>query len=236
MPGEPRSYRLDELAQRFALTLRGDGALRIHGVATLADAGDAQLAFLANPRYAAQLRDTRAAAVVLAPAHADASPVSALLADDPYLAFARIAALFERRAVAAPGVHATAVIEAGATVDPGASIGAQCHIAADARIGAGAVIGPQCVIGPRCEVGAQSRLLARVTLVQDVRLGARVLVHPGAVIGSDGFGLAWAGTHWEKVPQLGGVRIGDDCEIGANTTIDRGALGDTVLPRSRRSC
>ena len=230
MPGDAiAGYRLDELAERFGLTLRGDPTQRVLGVGTLAEASSQQLAFMANTRYAAQLRGTRAAAVVLGADAAAQCPVSALIGADPYLAYARIAALFERAPAAVPGIHASAVIEPGADVDATASIGAQCFVAATARIAAGAALGPQCMVGPDCAVGAQTRLVARVTLALRVRLGQRVLVQPGAVLGGDGFGLAWAGDHWEKVPQLGGVRVGDDCEIGANTTIDRGALDDTVL-------
>jgi UDP-3-O-[3-hydroxymyristoyl] glucosamine N-acyltransferase len=230
MPGDAiAGYRLEELAERFGLTLRGDPARRVLGVGTLAGASAQQLAFMANPRYVAQLRNTCAAAVVLGADATTECPVPALIAADPYLAFARIAALFEHAPAALPGIHASAVIEPGASIDPAASVGAQCFVTASARIEAGAVLGPHCIIGPDCVVGAQARLVARVTLALRVRIGQRVLIQPGAVLGGDGFGLAWAGDHWEKVPQLGGVRVGDDCEIGANTTIDRGALEDTVL-------
>lgn len=226
---QSKAYRIDELAARFGLEARGDNAGVIKGVAPLAGARSTQLAFLANPRYASDLAATRAGVVVLAASHADASPVPVLIAQDPYLAYARIAALFEHAASAAPGIHPTAVIADGAAVDASASIGPGCVIDAGAVIEAGALLGPHCVVGPDCRVGAQSRLGARVTLVTRVTLGQRVLVHPGAVLGADGFGLARDREGWVKVPQLGGVRIGDDCEIGANTTIDRGALEDTVL-------
>ncbi len=225
---------LGELAMRFALDLRGDAAHIVNGVATLANAGPDQLGFLANSRYRSQLDSTRAGAIVLRADDADAWRGACLIAADPYVAFARIAALFERLPAMTPGVHASALVAASAEIGPGASIGAFCVIDENAVIDAGAQIGPHCVIGQGCTVGAQSRLVARVTLVQDVTLGARVLVHPGAVLGADGFGLAFARDHWIKVPQLGGVRIGDDCEIGANTTIDRGALGDTVLEEDVR--
>jgi UDP-3-O-[3-hydroxymyristoyl] glucosamine N-acyltransferase len=233
------THSLASLAERFGLRLRGDGAKPIHGVGTLGDAGPQQLAFLANPKYASQLATTHAGAVVLRAAEADACGVPVLIADDPYVAYAKIAALYEKHAAATPGVHPTAVVDAGALVSPSASIGPLCTIADGAVIGDGAVLGPHCIVGPDCVVGAQSRLVARVTLVTRVTLGSRVLVHPGAVIGADGFGLAFdRGTsgqgHWIKVPQLGGVRIGDDCEIGANTTIDRGASGDTVLDEDVR--
>jgi UDP-3-O-[3-hydroxymyristoyl] glucosamine N-acyltransferase len=235
MPGDAiAGYRLGELAERFGLTLRGDPALRVLGVGTLASASAQQIAFMANRRYLAQLRDTRAAAVVLGADAATACPVPALIAADPHLAFARIATLFEHVPASVPGIHPSAVIEPGASIDPTASIGAHCFVAASAHIAAGAVLGPHCIIGPDCTVGAHSRLVARVTLALRVHLGQRVLIQPGAVLGGDGFGLAWAGERWEKVPQLGGVRIGDDCEIGANTTIDRGTLEDTVLEEDVR--
>ncbi len=228
------AHRLDELAQRFGLKLHGDGRADIRGVATLAAARDDQLAFLANPRYLGALEGTHAGVVVLRKEHADRSPVPALIADDPYLAYARIAALFDEAAAPQPGVHASAVVETGAHVSEAASIGAFCHVAGDARIEDGAVLGPHCIVGPGCTIGAQSRLVARVTLVTRVALGKRVLVHPGAVLGADGFGIANDRGDWVKVPQLGGVRVGDDCEIGANTTIDRGALEDTVLEEDVR--
>ncbi|HEX7348241.1 MAG TPA: UDP-3-O-(3-hydroxymyristoyl)glucosamine N-acyltransferase [Rhodanobacteraceae bacterium] len=224
-----RSYHIDEIAARFGLETRGDTLGVITGVAPLAHAGAHDLAFLANPRYSGELAQTHAGVVVLQREHASACPVPALIAPDPYLAYARIAALFEATRVVEPGIAATACVASGAQVDPSASIGPGCVIDAKATIAAGAVLGAHCVIGPDCTVGAQSHLAARVTLVTRVTLGKRVLIHPGAVLGADGFGLARAAEGWVKVPQLGGVRIGDDCEIGANTTIDRGALDDTVL-------
>lgn len=223
-----------ELAGRFSLGLRGDGTARIHGVGTLAHAGPGQLAFLANPRYRSQLDDTTAAAVVMRAADAEGYAGTALVAEDPYTAFARIAAVFERVPTREPGVHPTADIHPDAVVDPGAHVGAFSSIGAGSRVEAGAFIGPGCVVGEDCVVGAGSELLARVTLVIRVRLGQRVRIHPGAVIGADGFGLAMDAGRWIKVPQLGGVVIGDDCEIGANTCIDRGAIEDTVLEQDVR--
>ncbi|MFN7553172.1 MAG: UDP-3-O-(3-hydroxymyristoyl)glucosamine N-acyltransferase [Pseudomonadota bacterium] len=228
------AHTLGDLAARFGLGLRGDPAARIDGVGTLAGAGPSQLAFFANRAYRAQLPGTRAAAVVLREDDAGTAPGATLISRDPYLDFARIAALFERRARPVPGIHPTAVVDASASVDPGASVGPHCCVGPQSRIEAGAELGPGCVIGPGCAVGAQSRLVARVTLVERVTLGRRVLVHPGAVIGADGFGIAPSSAGWTKVPQLGGVRIGDDCEIGANTTIDRGAIEDTVLEEDVR--
>ena len=226
-------FAASELAQRFGLELRGEDR-PVHGVGTLASAGPMQLGFLANPRYRAQLADTRAGVLVLREADADAWSGTALVARDPYAAFARIAALFEPRPARAPGIHPSAVIDATAVVDPGAHVGPLVVVGARSRIAAGAIIGPGCAVGEDCVVGEGSELVARVTLVVRVRLGKRVLVHPGAVLGADGFGIAMDHGQWLKVPQLGGVVVGDDCEIGANTTIDRGALEDTVLEQDVR--
>ena len=226
---------LGAIASRFGLELRGgDAATAIDGVDTLGSAGPSRIAFLANPRYRAQLAGASAAAVVLREADAAQCPRPALVARDPYVAFAKVAALFDRRPAQEPGIHPSATVASGATVSAEASVGAFCVIEDGAVVEAGAELGPHCIIGRGCSVGEQSRLVARVTLVQDVRLGRRVLVHPGAVLGADGFGLAFENDHWIKVPQLGGVVVGDDCEIGANTTIDRGALGDTVLEEDVR--
>lgn len=223
-----------ELAERFALDVRGDATARIHGVGTLARAGKDQLAFLANPRYRGQLDGSTAAAVVMRAADAEGYAGTALIAEDPYTAFAKIAAVFEVVPVHEPGLHPMADIHPDAVIDPAAHVGAFSSIGAGSRVEAGAFIGPGCIVGGDCVVGAGSELLARVTLVTRVRLGQRVRIHPGAVIGADGFGLAMDAGRWIKVPQLGGVVIGDDCEIGANTCIDRGAIEDTVLEEDVR--
>jgi UDP-3-O-[3-hydroxymyristoyl] glucosamine N-acyltransferase len=227
------TFTAAELAARFGLGLRGEDRV-VAGVGTLADALPSQLAFLANPRYRGQLAQTRAGVVVVRAEDADACTGSALVARDPYVAFARIAALFEPRQAHAPGIHPTAVVDPTAQVDPAASIGPHASIGARSRIDAGAVIGPGCVVGDDCEVGADCELQARVTLWTRVRLGKRVRILPGAVLGAAGFGMAMEAGRWINVPQLGGVVVGDDCEIGANTTIDRGALGDTVLEEDVR--
>ena len=228
------SYALSELAERFGLGLHGDGDTVIRGVGTLSGSGAHQLSFLSNPRYRKELAATAASAVVLSADDAAASPVPCLVARNSYVAFARIAALFETQPALQPGIHASAVIADDAQVDPGAQVGPFTVIGARSRVAAGAVIGPGCVVGDDCEIGAGSLLVARVTLVTRVRLGARVRIHPGAVLGADGFGLAMDAGRWIKVPQLGGVVVGDDCEIGANTTIDRGAIEDTVLEEDVR--
>jgi len=222
-------YRLADLAQQFDLELRGDPETLIKGVATLAAAGPGQLGFLANRLYRRRLSECSAAALVLSAADADDWSGNALLAADPYVAFARIAALFETIPEPAAGVHPSAAVDPSAWVAESARIGPHCSIGPRSRIESGAALGAGCVVGDECIVGADCHLIARVTLVTRVRLGARVRVHPGAVLGADGFGLAMDRGHWIKVPQLGGVVIGDDCEIGANTCIDRGAIEDTVL-------
>ena len=222
------------LAERFDLILRGDGDRRIDGVATLARAGASQLAFLANPRYRSQLADCNAGLVVMREEDSEGYAGDALIAKDPYSAFAKLATVFDHRPAFAPGIHPSAAIDPSAEIAPDAGIAAFVSIGPRSRVDAGAYIGPGCIIGDDCVIGAGSELTARVTLVRRVRLGRRVLIHPGAVLGADGFGLAMEHGHWLKVPQLGGVTIGDDCEIGANTTIDRGALDDTVLEEDVR--
>jgi UDP-3-O-[3-hydroxymyristoyl] glucosamine N-acyltransferase len=229
MTKNPRRFRLSELSQRFSLELRGDPEHKVCGVGTLAAAGPDQVSFLANRAYREILPRTAAGAVILHPGAADECPVNCLISENPYRSYASVAGLFDTRPRPAPGIHATAV------VDPDASIGDEVYVGPNAVIAAGCVIGNGASIGPGCSIGAGSqlgeacRLAANVSISDGVRLGKRVIVHPGAVIGADGFGIAHAGDHWEKVPQLGGVVIGDDCEIGANTAIDRGAIEDTVL-------
>jgi UDP-3-O-[3-hydroxymyristoyl] glucosamine N-acyltransferase len=232
MNAGPIQFTVADIAERFELEVRGDPSRVISGVGTLAAAQPDQISFLANARYRSQLANSTAGAVIVR--RNDTVEVSELeptllLAADPYVAFARIAALFEQEPAARPGVHPSAVVSASARIADSASIGPFCVIEDRAVIEQGAELAAHCHIGPDCIVGARSRLRPRVTLVTRVRLGQRVLIHSGAVLGADGFGLAFDADHWIKVPQLGGVHIGDDCEIGANTTIDRGAIEDTVL-------
>ncbi len=220
---------LAEIAKRLECEVHGDGACLISGVATLQNAESGQLSFLANRRYRRYLESTRASAVILNPDDLEACPVNALVASNPYLAYARAAALLNPPAPVPQGCHPSAVIESGCNIDPGAAVGAKCYIGADVVIAAAAVIGPGCVIGRNASIGAATRLVANVSVGEGVSIGSRVLVQPGAVIGSDGLGYAQDKGAWVKVLQLGGVVIGDDVEIGANTTIDRGALEDTII-------
>jgi len=223
------SVSLGELAVRFGCELHGDPDTRIDGVAALAGAHARAISFLANPRYRRELAHTRAAAVILESAAVADCPVASLVCENPYATYARIAAWLHPLPAIIPGVHASAIIGANAQVHPSAHIGAFVVIGAGATIGARALIGPHCSIAPGAIVAEDVRLIARVTLGERVTLGPRTLVHPGAVLGSDGFGFAPERGQWVKVPQLGGVRIGADVEIGANTTIDRGAIDDTVI-------
>lgn len=230
----PPRFTLAELATREGIELRGDPDLVITGIGTLARAQTHDLSFLANAAYANDLQSTAAGAVILHPKHVQDCPVNSLVAEDPHLAFARLARLFEQRSRHGTGIHETAVISDTASVAASASIGPHCVIGHKVIIGEGCQLGAGCVIGDGATLGADSQLIARVTLMDGTRLGQRVVIHAGAVIGADGFGLAHAGDHWEKVPQLGTVEIGDDCEIGANTTIDRGAIEDTILEEDVR--
>jgi len=220
---------LTEIAKRLECELHGDGSCVIEKVATLQNAQPGQITFLANSRYRRFLESTHAAAVILAPEDLDVCPVNALVSPNPYLVYARVAAMLNPPVPVAAGCHASAVIEADCNIDPRASIGANCYIGANVTIGADVVIGPNCVIGRDTVIGAATRLIANVSVGDGVRIGGRVLLQPGVVIGSDGFGYAQENGAWVKVPQLGSVIIGDDVEIGANTTIDRGALEDTVI-------
>lgn len=222
-----------EIAAHVGGELLGDPALVLTRIGPLQAADPSTLSFLAHPRYRAQLAASQAGCVLVAVDERDAVAArpSAVLCADPYLAYARAtqwwAARLRERVL--PGIHPSAVVAPSAHVDPGATIGPLAVVEAGARIGAGAWVGAQCLVGREAEVGSATRLAARVTLAERCRIGARAIVHPGAVIGADGFGFAPAAGHWEKIEQLGGVRIGDDVEIGANTCIDRGALEDTVL-------
>lgn len=224
---------LGDIVQALGGELAGDAGLAIERIAPLDEADDRSIAFLANPRYRAQLETTAAAVVIVAPAMKDTACArgAAIVTADPYLYFARLTQWWAQRVrpQPVPGVHPSAVIDASAQIGEGAHVGALAVVEAGARIGAGAVIGPQCHVGRNASVGAGTRLSAQVVLGFDCSIGARGIVHGGVVIGADGFGFAPTREGYVKIEQLGAVRIGDDVEIGANTCIDRGALGDTVI-------
>jgi UDP-3-O-[3-hydroxymyristoyl] glucosamine N-acyltransferase len=212
------SATLATIIENLGGTLHGNAQIAIASLAPLQSADFADLSFLSHPKYAVQLQSTRAACVIVSPAMQAAAQQrgACIVTDDPYLYFARLTQWWKQRSgrAEAAGVHPSAVVHADAQIDPSASIGALCVVEQGARIGAHTV------------------LKARVTVGADCHIGQRCIVHSGAVIGADGFGFApdkARGGAWEKIEQLGAVRIGDDVEIGANTCIDRGALGDTVI-------
>lgn len=222
-------YSLQQLADYVGAELRGDPGRRIEGLSTLQEAGPDQIAFLANPAYQRYLAGARAGAVILSPADAETFMGSSLVIDNPYVAYARLSALFDKEPVAAAGVHAAAVVHPAASVAASAVVGAHAVIEQGAVIGESVVIGPGCYVGADTMIGDHSRLRANVSVYHGVSIGQRVQIHSGTVIGADGFGFANEGGRWLKIHQLGGVVIGDDVEIGACTTIDRGALGNTVI-------
>src|SRR5476649_556501 len=223
------TIKLGELAEFLGATLRGSPEKEITGLATLQGAGPAQLSFLSSPKYRKYLVDSQAAAVLLKAADAEGFAGDALVVADPYLAYARASHLFDPKPEAAGGIHPSAVIADDAWVDPAASIGAFAVIESGARIAAGVTVGAHCFIGARCEIGEGVWLAPRVTLYHDVRIGKRVVIQSGAVLGGEGFGFANEKGVWQKIAQIGGVLIGDDVEIGVNTAIDRGALADTLI-------
>ena len=213
--------------------LIGDGRLAISGLSTLEQAGSGDLTFLSHPKYTGKLAQSGAACVIVAPIAETAatSRGACIVVDDPYYYFALVSQLWKRHrdAGTAPAIHPGAFIDPDAHVAADASVGAFACISAGATVASGACIGEHCVIGRHASIGHGSRLSARVTLGDSCSIGERCIVHPGVVIGADGFGFAPHAGRWEKIEQLGAVRIGDDVEIGANTCIDRGALQDTVI-------
>jgi UDP-3-O-[3-hydroxymyristoyl] glucosamine N-acyltransferase len=227
-------FTLKALADKFGLGFKGDANTSITGIGTLTNAHAQQLSFLANNKYAQQLKDTKAGVVILSEDNVDICPCACLISSNPYTSYALISALFENDETISPGIHSTAIIHPTAKIDTTACIGAYVTVGENARIGANTIIHPHCSIGMDCQIGDLCELLPRVTLVKRVRLSNRVRIHSGAVLGADGFGNAMHNGQWIKIAQLGGVVVGDDCEIGANTTIDRGAIEDTILDENVR--
>lgn len=218
-----------ELAERFDGEVRGDPNAEIHGVASLSSAGSKDISYLANKRYRAALAETSAGAVILAREDAARFSGTCVIVDNPRLCFAQVAALLNPRLEFKPGVHPTAVVDQTATVAATASVGAYSVIERETVVEDDVFIGAGCYLGARTRIGRSSMLVAQVIVNQDCVIGKDCIIHPGAVIGSDGFGYVSDGQRWVKIPQLGRVRIGNEVEIGANTTIDRGALDDTVV-------
>jgi UDP-3-O-[3-hydroxymyristoyl] glucosamine N-acyltransferase len=222
-------YTLAQIASRLGGRVMGDGDVEIDQVGSLEGARTRQIAFLANPRHRAQLAATRAAAVVLAPRFEALTALPRIVVEQPYPYFARLSQLLNPPPVPQPGVHGSAQVAADARIASSARVEAGVVVGEGARIGERAWIGAGCYLGAGVAVGDDSRLYPSVVVYAACRIGARALVHAGAVIGADGFGMAAEEGRWIKVPQIGRVLIGDDVEIGANTTIDRGTVDDTVL-------
>jgi len=223
------SYTLKQLAEKLGISFHGEASAVIEGVSTLADARPDTVTFITHPRYRKYLANTRAAAVILMPDELEHCPVSALLSDNPYLTYARVSALFSPDYTQTTAIAPSAVVHENATVGDGVCIGENAVISDGVILGEGAHIGSGCVIGHNCRIGTGAVLKANVTVYHDCVIGKRTLIHSGAVIGADGFGFANDKGRWVKIHQLGRVVVGDDVEIGANTTIDRGAIEDTVI-------
>ena len=220
---------LGELAARLGGEVVGDAGRHLRQVATLEKAGPDDIVFLANPKYRAQLATTRAGAVILAPQAAGLTDIPRIVCANPYAYYAKVAALLNPPERGPAGVHPSAVVAPDAQVAASAGIGPLVSIGPGARIGSGARIGAGCAIGERVSIGADAVVHAGVAIYPGCSVGERCILHSGVVIGADGFGMAWEDDHWVKIPQIGGVVIGNDVEIGANSSIDRGALDDTVI-------
>jgi UDP-3-O-[3-hydroxymyristoyl] glucosamine N-acyltransferase len=220
---------LGEIAVRYGCELHGEPDFVVRKVATLAGADNQSISFLANSAYRTQLETTAAGAVILAPDDLEACPVAALVAQDPYIVYARVAADLHPAMALSPGVDSAATIGAGARVPDSCEVAPGAVIEPGAVLGERAYVGSNSVVGRGATIGDDSRILAGVVVCHGVRIGDRCLIHGGVVIGADGFGIAKGTAGWVKVPQVGGVSIGDDVEIGANSTIDRGAIEDTVI-------
>jgi UDP-3-O-[3-hydroxymyristoyl] glucosamine N-acyltransferase len=223
------AYRLEDIVGRFGGRLLGNAGVLIDQVATLDSAQASQIAFLSNSKYRNQLDATLAGAVILGTADAESTSLPRIVCDNPYAYFAKLSAFLNPLPQAVAGIHQSAIVGEGASIAPTAQIDAHVVIGEGAQIGAHSVIMSGCSIGANVVIGENTLMYPRVTVYHDCVLGNNLIVHSGAVIGADGFGIAMEEGRWLKIPQIGRVVIGNDVEIGANTTIDRGALDDTVI-------
>ncbi|HUW50176.1 MAG TPA: UDP-3-O-(3-hydroxymyristoyl)glucosamine N-acyltransferase [Sulfuricella sp.] len=228
-PASKKGYMLGEIVERFGGELIGDADIVIKQVAPLSTAQAEHISFLANQKYRRQLQTCRAGAVIMNATERDTTNLPRILSDNPYAYFAKVSALLNPRRTEASGVHSTAVIDQTAIIPDSATVGAFTFVGKGVKIGEHAVIGSGCYLGDSVEIGDDSLLYPQVVIYHDCLIGRRGILHSGAVVGADGFGLAQENGRWIKVPQIGRVVIGDDVEIGANTTVDRGALDDTVI-------
>lgn len=223
------NYSLGELAERFGGEVHGDPDCLVRSVAPLSRAEQGDISFLSNTRFRSDLASTRASVVILESRFLAECPVNALVTANPYALYARIAQLLYPPPPVVPGIHSSACVGEGCDISSGAALAAGVVVGNRVRIGKAVLIGANCVIGDDVVIGDGCRLGANITIGAGTVLGQRVRIQAGAVIGEDGFGFANDGGVWTPIPQLGRVIIGDDVDIGANTTIDRGALGDTVI-------
>ncbi|MFP8967263.1 UDP-3-O-(3-hydroxymyristoyl)glucosamine N-acyltransferase [Pokkaliibacter sp. CJK22405] len=224
-----RSYTLKEIADFLGAEVHGDESLIISGLSTLKNASATDLTFLANPKYAKDLGETAAGAVLISAEALDRCHTNALVLANPYLGYAKISHWFAPAESFPEGVHPSATVALSAVIQAGASVGAYAVIAEGVTIGADAIVGSGCSVGMGSQIGERTRLAPRATVYPNVTIGQECLIHSGAVIGSDGFGFAQHQGEWIKIAQLGGVVIGNKVEIGANTTIDSGALEPTRI-------
>ncbi|MCE5180413.1 MAG: UDP-3-O-(3-hydroxymyristoyl)glucosamine N-acyltransferase [Betaproteobacteria bacterium] len=222
-------YSLGEIVANFGGELIGDADILIKQAAPLSTATAEHISFLANPKYRWQLGNCKAGAVIMNITERHATDLPRILSDNPYAYFAKVSALLNPTRAEAPGVHSTTVIEQAAIIPGSATIGAFTFVGARVKIGENVVIGPGCYLGDDVVIGDDSRLYPQVVVYHNCLIGKRVILHSGVVVGADGFGLAQENGCWIKVPQIGRVTIGNDVEVGANTTVDRGALDDTVI-------
>ncbi len=224
-----KTWSLADIVERLGGEVLGDASLRVSQIAALEQAGSGHVSFLTGRRFLKKLEQSAAGAVIVGKDMRDADPRPRIVCDNPYAYFARVSALLNPEPTVKAGIHASAVIDPGARIADSAAIGPFVHIGANCVVGDGVVIDAGCVIGAGVVIGANTHLYPRVVIYHGCQIGARVILHSGVVIGADGFGLAPENGRWLKIPQIGRVLIGDDVEIGANTTIDRGALEDTVI-------
>ena len=224
-------YTLATLAEQIGAVVHGDAQCEVSGLATLTSAQSGQLAFLANNKYAEQLLGTKASAVILSEQQLKHCPCSALVMANPYLGYAKAAQLLDNTPAPAQGIHPTAIIAPSAIIADNVSIGAHTVIEDDVQLASGVCIGANCFIGKAAIIEKNTKLWANITIYHRVEIGQQCLIQANTVIGSDGFGYANDAGKWCKIPQLGSVIIGDQVEIGASTTIDRGALGNTEIHR-----
>lgn len=227
MAARESGLRLEEIVARLGGCLEGDGSVVVSQVATLASAGPGQIAFLANPKYRGQLQTSRASAVIVPPHFSKDTTLPRVVHQNPYAYYARVVALLNPRNEGAPGVSSTAVVKS--RLPASVRVFENVVVGNNVAIGENVTLFPGCVIGDGVVIGDDSILYPNVVVYADCVIGKRAVIHAGAVIGSDGFGFAKDGERWIKIPQIGRVVIGDDVEIGANTSIDRGALDDTVI-------